>query len=63
MIFFANHIFAQQESRDTQSEDTYQEEEEDTQEFYFEKSILMGFNFQLGIPQGQFGDNVDVTGW
>lgn len=65
LIIFSIPIFAQEESGENQSEEYYDEEseEEESQEFNFKKTILMGFNFQLGIPQGQFGENVDYVGW
>lgn len=62
MLLFFNGILAQvSETKETSAEQ--EEETEEEEEFYFEKSISMGFNFQLGFPQGRFGKNVDYTAY
>ena len=57
-FFVFNFSFAQV---DEESEENYEEEIAD--EYNFEKSIFLGTNFQLGIPLGKFGENIDYTGW
>ena len=40
------------------------EDKNEVEEAYsFEKSLFLGANFQLGFPQGIFGDNINYTGW
>ena len=43
-------------------EETYEEEEEEIV-YDFDKTLMIGANFQLGFPLDQFGDNIDVIGW
>jgi len=57
-FFFFNYSFAQVAEVE-EEEENYEEEIE----FNFEKSIFLGTNFQLGIPLGKFGENVNYTGW
>lgn len=59
LIFLPFHdLFAQVAEVE---DETYEEEVEE--EFKFEKSFFLGTNFQLGLPQGKFGENVNYTGW
>jgi hypothetical protein len=59
LVFFVfNFSFAQVGE---ETEENYEEEMAD--EYNFEKSIFLGANAQLGLPQGKFGENIDFIGW
>lgn len=57
-FFVFNFSFAQVDEKEEENQ-----EEEIVEEYNFEKSIFLGTNFQIGLPQGKFGDNVDYIGW
>ena len=56
VLFVFNYSFAQ-------VAEVEEEVEEVEEEYNFKKSIFLGANFQLGLPQGKFGDNINYTGW
>ena len=58
VLFLSNYSIAQVAEVE---EENYEEEVEE--EYNFKKSFFLGANFQLGLPQGKFGDNINYTGW
>ncbi len=61
LVFFQN---IQAQVDDSQSEEEEEEEEEYYEDdFQFDNVMFVGLNFQLGIPQSNFGNNVDYVGW
>jgi len=58
VLFVFNYSFAQVAEVEDENE-----EEEMEEEYNFKKSIFLGANFQLGLPQGKFGENINYTGW
>ena len=67
ILLLSNGVFSQTDEQleESADEEYYEEEstDEEDEEFHFKNTILMGLNFQLGFPQGRFGENVNYTGW
>ncbi len=63
LLFPALLIFNFSMGQVDQVEDENYEDEVIEEEYNFKKSIFLGTNFQLGIPLGKFGENIDYTGW
>ena len=56
-------LFAQEEGEEYEGEEIIEEEYFDEPEYNFKRTMLIGGNFQLGIPQGQLRRNLDKTSW
>ena len=61
MISFS--VFAQEEGEEYEDEEMIEEEYYDEPEYNFKKTMLLGGNFQLGIPLGDMGRLLDKTSW
>jgi len=62
LALFSSLLLAQEEGEEYEDE-IVEEEYIEEPEYNFSKTMLLGVNFQLGIPQGALRRNLDRTSW
>ena len=63
LTMFTFSLLAQEEGGEYEDDEMIEEEYFDEPEYNFKRTMLLGANFQLGIPQGQMRRNLDKTSW
>jgi len=63
LTMFSIWLLAQEEGEEYEDDEMVEEEYYDEPEYNFKRTMLIGGNFQLGIPQRQLKRNLDKTSW